>query len=49
MVLFVETRLIEKCGTCQQTKPTLSKEKAPLGKYMAGEPMERIGIEVMGL
>ena len=39
---------VEKCDICQRTKPALKKNLAPLGKYMAGEPMERIAIDVMG-
>ena len=39
---------INSCKICQRTKPAIRKEVAPLGKYMAGEPMERIAIDVMG-
>ena len=39
---------ISSCKICQKTKPAIRKEVAPLGKYMAGEPMERIAIDVMG-
>ena len=39
---------INSCEICQWTKPEIRKEVAPLGKCMAGEPMERIAIDVMG-
>ena len=39
---------INSCKICQRTKPEIRKEVAPLGKYVAGEPMERIAIDVMG-
>jgi len=39
---------IQECDVCQQIKPTLKKETVPLGRYVAGEPMERIAIDVMG-
>ena len=40
---------IQECKVCQGTKPTLKKEIAPLGRYIAVEPMERIANDVMGL
>lgn len=36
------------CDLCFARKPKSRKEKAPLGSYLVGEPMERIAIDILG-
>jgi hypothetical protein len=36
------------CDRCFARKPKRQKNKAPLGSYLVGEPMERIAIDILG-
>ena len=38
----------KKCTECQQRKPPAHKNKANLGSYIMGAPMERISLDIMG-
>lgn len=36
------------CDRCFSRKPNRQKNKAPLGSYLVGDPMERIAIDILG-
>ena len=36
------------CDRCFARKPKRQKNKAPLGSYLVGEPMQRIAIDILG-
>jgi hypothetical protein len=36
------------CESCAARKPSQTQNKAPLGSYVVGQPMERVSIDVVG-
>ena len=38
----------ESCDNCAARKPSRTQNKAPLGSYVVGQPMERVSIDVVG-
>jgi hypothetical protein len=36
------------CDACAARKPSQTQNKAPLGSYVVGQPMERVSIDVVG-
>ena len=38
----------ESCDNCAARKPSRTQNKAPLGSYVVGQPMERVSIYVVG-
>ena len=38
----------ESCDNCTARKPSRTQNKAPLGSYVVGQPMERVSIDVVG-
>jgi transposase InsO family protein len=39
---------ISRCAVCASRKPSLKKRRGPLQRYMVGEPMERVALDVSG-
>ena len=37
-----------KCDKCAARKPSKQSNKAPLGQYLVGEPMERVVVDILG-
>ena len=37
-----------KCDKCAARKPSKQSNKAPLGQYLVGEPMERVAVDILG-
>jgi hypothetical protein len=37
-----------KCDKCAARKPSKQRNRAPLGQYLAGEPMERVAVDILG-
>jgi hypothetical protein len=37
-----------KCDKCAARKPSKQRNRAPLGQYLAGEPMERVEVDILG-
>ena len=44
---FVQT-YCRQCDKCFARKPKSQKDRAPLGSYLVGEPMERIAVDILG-
>lgn len=41
-------RYIKSCDSCTARKLSRKKNRAPLGTYLVGEPMERVAIDILG-
>ena len=41
-------RYIKSCDSCTARKLSRNKNRAPLGQYRVGEPMERVSIDILG-
>ena len=41
-------RYIKSCDSCTARKLSRKKNRAPLGQYLVGEPMERVSIDILG-
>lgn len=41
-------RYIKSCDSCTARKLSREKNRAPLGTYLVGEPMERVAIDILG-
>lgn len=41
-------RFIKTCDKCTARKLSREKNKAPLGQYLVGEPMERVAVDILG-
>ena len=39
---------IARCAVCASRKPTLKKRRGPMQKYLVGEPMERVALDISG-
>ena len=37
-----------KCDKCAARKPSNQRNRAPLGQYVVGEPMERVAVDILG-
>lgn len=37
-----------KCDKCAARKPSKQRNRAPLGQYIVGEPMERVAVDILG-
>ena len=37
-----------KCDKCAARKPSKQRNRAPLGQYLAGDPMERVAVDILG-
>ncbi|MCG7877680.1 MAG: RNase H-like domain-containing protein, partial [Candidatus Thiodiazotropha endolucinida] len=41
-------QFIKSCDSCTARKLSRKKNKAPLGQYLVGEPMERVALDILG-
>jgi transposase InsO family protein len=41
-------KFCQQCSECSQKKPPPKKNRAPLKQYLVGEPLERIGLDILG-
>lgn len=41
-------RYVKSCDSCTARKLSKKKNRAPLGQYLVGEPMERVSIDILG-
>ena len=39
---------IKNCDVCQRTKPEIKRQIAPMGRFAASGPLERVAVDVMG-
>ena len=39
---------IKHCDVCQRTKPEIKRQIAPMGRFAASGPLERVAVDVMG-
>ena len=39
---------IKTCDVCQRTKPEIKRQVAPMGRFAASSPLERVAVDVMG-
>jgi hypothetical protein len=46
--VLLELEYRRKCDKCAARKPSKQKNRAPLGQYLAGDPMERVAVDILG-